>query len=159
MHVRPVDVRLMQPWHDAQQILMVPQLLPVADATLEERIQPVTSRCSWCVALSRNRFSDPLVGDKIEVSWEGRFRLESLDVFVGRSWWEATVVEKLDGCRCGFLPSTALRQCCLRQNLDRERDSPSRRAARSCERTSFILTIPRAVGEELPMATPYGSLG
>ncbi|CAM9720176.1 unnamed protein product, partial [Sphacelaria rigidula] len=47
----------------------------------------------------RYRFRDPLVGDKIEVSWEGRFRLESLDVFVGRSWWEATVVQKVDGHR------------------------------------------------------------
>lgn len=37
------------------------------------------------------------MGDKVEVSWEGRFRLESLDVFVGRSWWEATVVQKVDG--------------------------------------------------------------
>lgn len=48
---------------------------------------------------ARYRFRDPLVGDKIEVSWEGRFRLESLDVFVGRSWWEATVVQKVDGYR------------------------------------------------------------
>ncbi|CAM9136043.1 unnamed protein product [Ascophyllum nodosum] len=48
---------------------------------------------------SRYRFDDPQVGDKIEVSWEGRFRLESLDVFVGRSWWEATVVQKVDGYR------------------------------------------------------------
>ncbi|CAM9397187.1 unnamed protein product [Scytosiphon promiscuus] len=47
--------------------------------------------------LHRYRFNDPLVGDKVEVSWEGRFRLESLDVFVGKSWWEATVVQKLDG--------------------------------------------------------------
>lgn len=43
------------------------------------------------------RFNDPLVGDKVEVSWEGRFRLESLDVFVGKSWWEATVVQKVEG--------------------------------------------------------------
>lgn len=43
------------------------------------------------------RYKDPLAGDKVEVSWEGRFRLESLDVFVGRSWWEATVVQKVDG--------------------------------------------------------------
>eukprot|EP00752_Nemacystus_decipiens_P001938 g1867.t1 len=47
--------------------------------------------------LHRYRHRDPLVGDKVEVSWEGRFRLESLDVFVGRSWWEATVVQKVDG--------------------------------------------------------------
>lgn len=47
-----------------------------------------------------DRFSDPLVGDRIEVSWEGRFRLESLDVFMGRSWWEATVVQKAAGNRC-----------------------------------------------------------
>ncbi|CAM9280816.1 unnamed protein product [Pylaiella littoralis] len=46
--------------------------------------------------LHRYRYKDPLVGDKVEVSWEGRFRLESLDVFVGRSWWGATVVQKLD---------------------------------------------------------------
>lgn len=46
---------------------------------------------------NRYRYKDPLVGDKVEVSWEGRFRLESLDVFVGRSWWEATVVQKVDG--------------------------------------------------------------
>lgn len=56
---------------------------------------------SVLVTLVRSdRFSDPLVGDRIEVSWEGRFRLESLDVFMGRSWWEATVVQKATGNRC-----------------------------------------------------------
>ncbi|CAM9178603.1 unnamed protein product [Discosporangium mesarthrocarpum] len=40
-----------------------------------------------------------MVGDKMEVSWQGKFRLETLDVFVGRSWWGATVVEKVKGYR------------------------------------------------------------
>ncbi|CAM9205685.1 unnamed protein product [Choristocarpus tenellus] len=45
------------------------------------------------------RFDDPLVGDKMEVSWEGKFRLETMDVFMGRSWWGATVVQKVEGYR------------------------------------------------------------
>ncbi|CBN75917.1 conserved unknown protein [Ectocarpus siliculosus] len=55
------------------------------------------ARAGHLKQLHRYRLEDPLVGDKVEVSWEGRFRLESLDVFVGRSWWEATVVQKMDG--------------------------------------------------------------
>jgi len=40
------------------------------------------------------RLLDPWVGDKVEVSWKGRFRLEAMEVYQGQAWWEAVVVEK-----------------------------------------------------------------
>lgn len=34
------------------------------------------------------------VGDKVEVAWSGKFRLESLKVYNGMAWWLAHVVAK-----------------------------------------------------------------
>ncbi|CAN0407400.1 unnamed protein product, partial [Discosporangium mesarthrocarpum] len=43
------------------------------------------------------RLKDPQVGDRVEVAWRGKFRLESLEVFNGMAWWIAQVVEKDGG--------------------------------------------------------------
>lgn len=39
-------------------------------------------------------FLRPQVGDKVEVAWKGKFRLESLEVYNGTAWWVARVVDK-----------------------------------------------------------------
>ena len=40
------------------------------------------------------RIRDPTVGDRVEVAWQGRFRLEGLEVYRGLAWWAAEVAEK-----------------------------------------------------------------
>ncbi|KAJ1454768.1 hypothetical protein M885DRAFT_521389 [Pelagophyceae sp. CCMP2097] len=45
----------------------------------------------------RQRIRDPTVGDRIEVAWQGRFRLEGLEVYRGLAWWAAEVCEKAAG--------------------------------------------------------------
>ena len=40
------------------------------------------------------RLLDPEIGDKVEVAWKGKFRLESVDVYQGLAWWVAEVVDK-----------------------------------------------------------------
>ena len=42
----------------------------------------------------QERLFDPFVGDKVEVAWKGRFRLEASDVYQGQAWWIAEVVDK-----------------------------------------------------------------
>lgn len=42
----------------------------------------------------RDRAADPHLGDKVEVSWKGKFRLETQDVYQGVAWWVAEVVDK-----------------------------------------------------------------
>lgn len=42
----------------------------------------------------RFRLSDPQIGDKVEVAWRGKFRLEAMDVYQGLAWWVAEVVDK-----------------------------------------------------------------
>ena len=42
----------------------------------------------------RKRLNDPHIGDKIEVAWRGKFRLETQDVYQGLAWWVAEVVDK-----------------------------------------------------------------
>jgi hypothetical protein len=42
----------------------------------------------------KTRLEDPQVGDKVEVAWKGKFRLETQDVYQGLAWWVAEVVEK-----------------------------------------------------------------
>jgi hypothetical protein len=48
----------------------------------------------------RQRLRDPSAGDKVEVAWQGRFRLEGLEVYRGLAWWAAEVVEKKDNDDC-----------------------------------------------------------
>lgn len=43
--------------------------------------------------LFKLRLHDPMVGDKVEVAWKGKFRLESSDVYEGLAWWVAEVVD------------------------------------------------------------------
>lgn len=43
----------------------------------------------------QRRLECPLIGDKVEVSWHGKFRLESCEVHAGCAWWAASVVDKL----------------------------------------------------------------
>eukprot|EP00635_Sarcinochrysidales_sp_CCMP3193_P007179 CAMPEP_0118918810 /NCGR_PEP_ID=MMETSP1166-20130328/18158_1 /TAXON_ID=1104430 /ORGANISM="Chrysoreinhardia sp, Strain CCMP3193" /LENGTH=727 /DNA_ID=CAMNT_0006859197 /DNA_START=71 /DNA_END=2254 /DNA_ORIENTATION=+ len=40
------------------------------------------------------RIRDPTCGDRVEVAWQGRFRLEGLEVYRGLAWWAAEVAEK-----------------------------------------------------------------
>ena len=40
------------------------------------------------------RIRDPTEGDRVEVAWQGRFRLEGLEVYRGLAWWAAEVAEK-----------------------------------------------------------------
>ena len=44
----------------------------------------------------RQRLGDPAPGDKVEIAWRGRFRLEGLEVYRGLAWWAAEVVAKRD---------------------------------------------------------------
>jgi hypothetical protein len=42
----------------------------------------------------KSRLEDPEIGDKVEVAWKGKFRLETQDVYQGLAWWVAEVVDK-----------------------------------------------------------------
>lgn len=42
----------------------------------------------------RQRLLCPEVGDKVEVAWRGKFRLETQDVYQGLAWWVAEIVDK-----------------------------------------------------------------
>jgi hypothetical protein len=42
----------------------------------------------------RSRFFDPHIGDKVEVYWSGKFRLEGAEVYQGSAWWVGEVVDK-----------------------------------------------------------------
>ncbi len=42
----------------------------------------------------RMRLDDPEIGDKVEVAWKGKFRLETQDVYQGLAWWVAEIVDK-----------------------------------------------------------------
>lgn len=46
------------------------------------------------LAAFRSRLANPQTGDKVEVAWRGKFRLEALDVYQGLAWWVAEVVDK-----------------------------------------------------------------
>lgn len=41
-----------------------------------------------------SRLNDPELGDKVEVAWKGKFRLEANDVYQGLAWWCAEIVDK-----------------------------------------------------------------
>ena len=46
------------------------------------------------IDLYKERLIDPAIGDRVEVSWKGKFRLEATEVYQGRAWWVAEVVDK-----------------------------------------------------------------
>lgn len=48
----------------------------------------------YLVESYRQRLNDPHIGDKVEVAWRGKFRLETQDVYQGLAWWVAEVVDK-----------------------------------------------------------------
>ncbi|KAG5192614.1 hypothetical protein JKP88DRAFT_173095 [Tribonema minus] len=52
-----------------------------------------------CKEAFARRLLHPQVGDRVEVAWRGKFRLESLEVFSGLAWWLADVVARSDDCR------------------------------------------------------------
>lgn len=52
------------------------------------------TRHSCYMEAFRDRLIDPHLGDKVEVSWKGKFRLETQDVYQGVAWWVAEVVDK-----------------------------------------------------------------
>ena len=58
------------------------------------RFNPNTSPVRKNMETFRSRFFDPQIGDGVEVSWNGKFRLESSDVYNGLAWWVAVVVDK-----------------------------------------------------------------
>lgn len=43
------------------------------------------------------RLLSPEIGDKVEVAWRGKFRLETQDVYQGLAWWVAEIVDKHAG--------------------------------------------------------------
>ena len=47
-----------------------------------------------CLNMFKERLLDPEIGDKVEVAWKGKFRLESIDIYQGLAWWVAEVVDK-----------------------------------------------------------------
>ena len=51
-------------------------------------------RGSNIMSAFHSRLDDPQVGDKVEVAWRGKFRLETQDVYQGLAWWVAEVVDK-----------------------------------------------------------------
>jgi len=55
-------------------------------------------RHSYYVAF-KIRLSDPQIGDKIEVAWKGKFRLEASEIYRGSAWWIAEVVERNEAQR------------------------------------------------------------
>lgn len=56
---------------------------------------PIRSSCSELVIEAfHRRLIDPCIGDKVEVAWRGKFRLETQDVYQGLAWWVAEVVDK-----------------------------------------------------------------
>jgi hypothetical protein len=46
------------------------------------------------ISLFYSRHIEPEIGDKVEVKWKGKFRLEAADVYQGLAWWVAEVVDK-----------------------------------------------------------------
>lgn len=52
------------------------------------------TRYSCFKAAFQDRLAYPHLGDKVEVSWKGKFRLETQDVYQGLAWWLAEIVDK-----------------------------------------------------------------
>lgn len=42
----------------------------------------------------KTRLAEPNIGDRVEVAWKGKFRLEAADTYQGVAWWIAEVVDK-----------------------------------------------------------------
>eukprot|EP01038_Epipyxis_sp_PR26KG_P012229 gene12229-16381_t len=46
------------------------------------------------ISAFKTRLNDPQIGDKVEVAWRGKFRLETQEVYQGLAWWVAEIVDK-----------------------------------------------------------------
>ncbi len=55
---------------------------------------PINSLQLSQIDLFQARLRDPQVGDKVEVAWRGKFRMETQDVYQGLAWWVGEIVEK-----------------------------------------------------------------
>ena len=40
------------------------------------------------------RFADPVVGDKIQAAWNGKFRLNAMEMLRGQAYWPAEIIAK-----------------------------------------------------------------
>jgi hypothetical protein len=52
---------------------------------------PTKALCPY-FNLFEDRLAHPYIGDHIEVSWRGKFRLEANDIYQGLAWWVGEVV-------------------------------------------------------------------
>jgi hypothetical protein len=59
--------------------------------------QNLSTQNSFYFDMYCRRLADPLLGDKVEVAWKGKFRLETQDVYHGQAWWSAEIVDKHRG--------------------------------------------------------------
>ena len=51
---------------------------------------------SNCAQLYRSRVLTPMVMDRVEVMWKGKFRLDDTAIYSGLGWWAAVVVAHRD---------------------------------------------------------------
>jgi hypothetical protein len=58
---------------------------------LNPNSMPTTALCPF-YNLFEDRLAQPYIGDHIEVSWRGKFRLEANDIYQGLAWWVGVVV-------------------------------------------------------------------
>ena len=40
------------------------------------------------------RFADPIIGDKIQAAWNGKFRLNAMEMLRGQAYWPAEIIDK-----------------------------------------------------------------
>jgi hypothetical protein len=66
-----------------------PTSVPAAIKGILNDINPISFKDQF-----QSRLRYPELGDKVEVSWRGKFRLEARDVYQGLAWWVAEVVER-----------------------------------------------------------------
>ena len=55
------------------------------------------SGCNSTLSIKRlyqMRFIDPIVGDKIQAAWNGKFRLNAMEMLRGHAYWPAEIIEK-----------------------------------------------------------------
>ncbi|KAJ1414017.1 hypothetical protein B484DRAFT_454949 [Ochromonadaceae sp. CCMP2298] len=62
--------------------------------TMSNLIGTLPDRNERMILAYQRRLRDPQLGDKVEVAWRGKFRLETSDVYQGLAWWVAEVVDK-----------------------------------------------------------------
>ena len=51
-----------------------------------------------CAQLYRSRVLLPMIHDKVEVMWKGKFRLDDNAIYSGLGWWTAEVLAHRDKC-------------------------------------------------------------